>query len=290
VQRGAADARGDGAAARIPLGLPDGPAWLWLLFVAPAIQVVAHADKVLELSDWLKRALLQWRDVTHALWRDLFGWLQITLPFDEYELDGLTLGALCAGAALTSLVRGSRAPLQADVVRAYEMSASSRLILFSVVGVVAFAYFMTFFGANGIYLYGDLEVAGLTLQTILIGGAALGAVAFALLLYIGAPFFQKVRIELALAVLMFVVGAVVLLGMALVLGFDDVTAYLEYRGLNWASYMLIVAAIAAAIACVLFVNWRALPAIMVVAVAAIAADRVVQFLAPVADYLNSLLT
>lgn len=284
----AANAREGGGALRF--GLPEGPAWIWLLFVAPAIQVVSHADKVLQLTDWVHRALVQWRAVTHALWRDLFGWLHITLPFDEYELDGLTLGILCGTAAVAALLRGTRASLQADVMQAYELDASSRLILFTVISGVALAYFMVFVGFNALYLHGGLELGGVDAGVLLLAFCALGAAVFMLLLQLGAPLFRRVRIELVLGALMFAVGVVLLTGAAAAIGFDLTTEYLDARGLGWGTYILIVAGISVAAGGVLFVNWRVLPAIMVVAVTAIVADRVVQFLAPVTDYLNGLLS
>lgn len=271
------------------LGLPSGPPWVWIFFVAPAIQIVAHAGKILNLSDWLQQALLRWREVTHRLWTDLFGWLQISLPLDEYELDGLTLGALCLAAALSSALRRSRVSLQADTMDAYGLAPQWRLLFFAVVTAVALAYFMAFFGFSILNLYGAYEVApGFSVRTALVVGVGLGALSLMTLLLFGRPLFNRIRVEWVLGVLLAEIGLTIVFGLAVVVSLAGMTTYLEERGLGWELYIAMVALIAGAVALVLAINWRALPAILLVAGVGVIADRVVQMLEPVARYLNSI--
>lgn len=273
---------------RAALGLPEGPPLLWLLFVAPAVQVVAHVDKILELSDWLQQALLRWREITRAIWSDLFGWLNITLPFDEYELDGLTLAVLCGGAAIAALIRGTRASLHDDVMRAYAVPAPSRLLVFVVISVVALFYFMAFFGVNAMLGYGGVQTGIADFSTLLWGACALAALLLVAFLWVSEPVLSKVRIEVLLGIVMLAVGVAIVLGISALTSFEVTSAYLHVRGLNWLLYVLFIAAIAAAIAAVLAVNWRALPAILLLAVTVIVADRIAQVFTPLMQYLESL--
>jgi hypothetical protein len=80
----------------------------------------------------------------------------------------------------------------------------------------------------------------------------------------------------------------IVFGLAVVVSFAGMTTYLEERGLGWELYVTMVALIAGAVALVLGINWRALPAILLVAGVGVIADRVVHVLAPVARYLNSI--
>lgn len=279
-----------GTSLRALLGLPDGPAWIWIFFVAPAVQIISHVDKALHLSDWMLHALARWREISHRLWTDLFGWLHISLPFDVYELDGLTLAVLCIAAAFGSIIRGSHASLQSDVTLAYDMAPPSRVATFAVIGVVAVSYFLSFIGLNIIFLYGDFPTAfpAVDVRTLVMAASVLGALAFVAFLVVARGLFQLVRVEILLAVLMFAIGWAIILAMSGIIGFDAAETYLRVRGLGWISYGLVILGMSLAVALVLAVNWRALPAILVLALIVLLGDKLIQALTPLAAYLRSL--
>lgn len=270
-------------------GLPEAPGWAWLFFVAPAIQILSHVDKLVGLSDWFVRALSRWREVTHKLWVDLFGWLHLSLPFDQYELDGLTLAVLCAIAALGSALRNSKGSLQSDLMASYNDSAPTRFAFYAVLAVVAFSFFFVFVGRNAVLAgeYWRNEI-GADPQLLMFACGGTGALLFVGALALGRPIFERVRVEIVLGLTLFVLGMSLLFGWAMATDFAAMQAYIESRGIGWAGYALIVAIISAAISLLLAISWRTLPAILFAAFGIVVAERIANAIKPFADYLNSL--